>query len=117
MKRNAPKIGQTLYSLNVGNAARNVEQKLTPVVVSAVGRKYFTCGKGWSETQYYLDTWHEKTDYTARSCLYENEQEWIDDKECSDIESMMRTMFGTFRRIDLSLDQLRRIKSIVEQNV
>ncbi len=53
-----PAVGQVLYSLNVGNAARGRERVLTPVVVIKVGRKYFTCrpeGKdSWADVQYHL---------------------------------------------------------------
>lgn len=45
MKRK-PQIGETLYGLNIGNASRRgVEQKLTPMVVTAVGRKFFNLKK------------------------------------------------------------------------
>ena len=40
-----PVVGQVLYSLNVGNAARNCGQVLTPVTVVSVGRKYFKVKK------------------------------------------------------------------------
>ena len=71
-----------LYSLNIGNRARDVQEVLTPVIVRKVGRKYFSCspegrvGK-WEETEYFLDTWARHTGYSAGSKLYSNEQEWL----------------------------------------
>ena len=80
-----PTIGQTLYSLNVGNAARRIPQTLKPVVVTKVGRKYFTVGEGWRATEYHLHDWREKSDYMANSRLYASEQEYADEKETSEI--------------------------------
>lgn len=108
-----PIVGETLYSLNVGNAARDSEQVLTPVKVKSVGRRYFTViGKyGW-EKKYYLDTWGEVSDYRADSCLYETEKEWKDEKEATDLHRKIKEHFVYKKR--LSLEQLRAINKIME---
>lgn len=108
-----PKVGQTLYSLNVGNSARNCEQVLTPVIVTKVGRKYFTAGEGWRETQYHLDTWQEKSEYSAKSCLYKTPQDWEDSKEHSILAMKMRKAFD-YGGSRLSLDSLRKISEIIK---
>ena len=111
-----PEIGQQLFSLNIGNAARNVEQKLTPVEVVKVGRKFFTCkgtGRG-NETQYHIDNWVENTEYCASSKLYENEQSWLDEKERRDLYDKIRDAFNHFRGSkDYTLEQLREIGEII----
>lgn len=118
MNKPIPKVGQTLYSLNVGNAARRTEQKLTPVIVRKVGRKYFECSpEDWSEnkTVYHLDNWQEKTEGVEDSCLYQTEQEWLDEQETVRIYAVIRNKFETYgRAATLSLDKLRRIKEIIE---
>lgn len=73
--------GTVLYSLNVGNAARRQNQKLTPVVVQTVGRKYFTVRvqgvtNDYNDVQYHIEDWREKTEYTANSKLYESVEEY-----------------------------------------
>lgn len=65
-KQEKPKVGQRFYSLNVSNVTRNRKQKLTPVTVIKVGRKYFTCrhdvhGIGYKDTIYYIDSRRENT--------------------------------------------------------
>ena len=87
-----PVVGQTLYSLNVGNSARNTLQALKAVIVRRVGRKYFACSAEgmeaeWHWTEYYLDTWreHNAGGYGANSELYSNEQEWLDEGEAQRI--------------------------------
>lgn len=107
------KIGQTLYSLNIGNSARGCEQKLTPVVVSKIGRKYFTVKESdYFETQHYLDGWCEKSEYISNSRLYVSPQEWEDDKEK---EKLNHLIGGEFKLLNskLPLEALRKIHSII----
>lgn len=112
-----PKVGQTLYSLNTGNAARNCEQKLTPVNVSRVGRKYFYCIQGDSarETKYKLEDWKESTNYCCDSVLYESRQEREDEEERTRLKDKAREYFGAFgARKPVTLEKLRKIVKILE---
>jgi len=115
-----PEIGQTLYSLNIGNAARNKDKKLTPVVVKKVGRKYFTCGQdGWPkhcDTQYYISDWREKTNYSTRSKLYENEQNYRDEKEITEICWRLYRAFDYGRNLlNIELADLRKIANLIDR--
>ncbi len=116
-----PEVNQQLFSLNIGNAARNRDQVLTPVVVTKVGRKYFTTRNadddiGYSDTQYHIDGWCEKSDYAPNSCLYVNRQEWEDEKESSTIAAQIYEYFEYRQnRKGLSLDQLREIAAIISR--
>ena len=117
-----PKLNQILYSLNVGNAARYKDQVLTPVCVVKVGRKYFTTRKvgddnGFSDTQYHISDWREKTDYSPNSVLYETEKEWEDEKLAQTLLIELAGFFDPLKKADnLSVDQLQRIKAIVFEN-
>lgn len=113
-----PKVGQTLYSLNVGNAARHTEKKLTPVIVTKVGRKYFTCKENedsYWETQYHIEDWKEKSDFSATSCLYPSPLAWENEKEAFAICQLIWESFtyGQNKR-HVSLVDLRTIKRILE---
>ena len=114
-----PILHETLYSLNVGNAARRVEQVLTEVVVVKVGRKYFTTSpkdsvRAWQEEIYHIDTWREKTDYSANSRLYESEQEYRDEQESSMLCNSIGKAFEYRRNsLGVSLDGLRKISEIL----
>jgi len=112
-----PKVGQTLYRLNVGNNARHCPQVLTPVVVSKVGRLYFTVKRDRPyamETKHHIVGWYEKTDGSANTKLYESEQAWADEKEavliCGDIKSAFE--YGQ-NRANLPIDALRAIEKII----
>lgn len=78
-----PQVGETLYSLNIGNAARRVEQTLTPMTVLTVGRKYFTVAERdhphRKPVKFDLKTWRQVTEYSADHRLYRDPQEWVDE--------------------------------------
>ena len=111
-----PKVGDKLFSLNIGNAARNTPQTLTPVEVTKVGRKYFTtCGEHrWSERQYHMDSFREKSNYSANSVLYRTEQEYEDEKESYKISTYISKAFQYGRNVNkLPLEALRGIERII----
>lgn len=99
-QREKPVVGQILYGLNVGNAAIRCEQKLTPYTVTNVGGKYFTAVReGWSfKEQFHLDTWAEKTEYTASCVLYASPDEWKKEKELTALREKVRKYFSDYGR-------------------
>lgn len=108
-----PKIGQIVYSLNVGNAARNREKKLTPLVVMKVGRKYFTAG----HIVFLIDGWHENTIYSSTHKLFASEQEYLDTKETKEICVEFSNMFRYGNNVEgISIEALRTIKGILNAN-
>ncbi len=113
--RKKPKIGQTLYSLNVGSAASyGREQNLTPVTVMKVGRKYFYCKEGdYCETRYDLETW-EETGQNIGSVLYLNAEEWEDAKEADRICYFIAKSFGSNQNMkDLNFKTLQDIEKLI----
>jgi len=118
-----PVVGQILYSLNVGNAARNCPQVLTPVKVTKVGRKYFECNavNGYPrEVKFHLDTWREEAGgYCARNHLYETEQEWFDERDRQIITDWLRNdIFNMYTsKYLISLKALRAIEAIIKQDL
>ena len=118
-----PKVGDRLFSLNVGNAARNSEQKLTPVTVRKVGRKYFTVYKDVykdredMDIQYHIDSWSENTEYSANSCLYVTEKEHEEEMAAKAILKQIKDFFDWFtgKRYKISLDDLSKIKAILDK--
>jgi len=112
-----PKVGQTLYSLNVGNAARNVEKKLTPVIVRKVGRKYFYCSKSGRSyvRRYYLSDWREECGgYCADSFLYNSVQEYEDEKKAEAIKKKIQDVFRWDSRVVVHLTALIEIDKILD---
>ena len=122
--RPIPIVGQTLYDLNVGNAARRRPQTLTPVTVVSVGRKYFKCviagneTSRWAQTEYHLDDWTEHTDHCVDHCLYATKEEWTNQAQCQlvleSIEKEVRG-YGQNKLRTRTLEQLERILAILNE--
>lgn len=115
-----PEIGQTVYSLNVGNAARRREQVLTEYIVVKVGRKYFTIQRSDSDgkglcIQFAIDDWRQKTNYCADHRLYTSPQVYEEEKESKYIcHKIYRCFEYGHNKAELSLEDLRKIKYILD---
>ena len=96
-----PKVGETLYALNTRR------QVLKPVVVTKVGRKYFTA----DSQRFHLSTWRS---YSVNTMLYESKQAWKDEME---IRIMCGHIHDAFEHgcnwEDLSSETLRRIYNLL----
>jgi hypothetical protein len=110
-----------MYSLNVGNAARDKPQVLTPVTVSRVGRKYFSTKKDPNlpfEVKYRLEDWREENGgYAADSKIYRSELEYQDELAAGSICQELGEIFrygGNAKKV--SLNNLRLIKRIYDSS-
>lgn len=117
-----PVLGETLFRLNTGNAARHCEQKLVEVTVTRIGRKYFTCAPTDSQLkgnthEFHIDTWRERTDYCQVYALYEKPEEWYDERETTALLGLLRQEFTRYGKSPLSLAALRQIKAIIDKEV
>lgn len=118
MSKPKPVVGQILYDLNVGNAARSTRpQVLTQVVVANVGRKYFRCapveGSYRPETTYHIEDWRPNTVYSAAHRLFKSSQEWEDEKEAAQIYEEIRKEFGHYGPCNIPLETLRVIRELI----
>lgn len=118
MKRK-PVVGETLYSLNVGNAARWTKKELTPVNVVFVGRKYFSTCKQLYEnvphmhTQFHVDTWRQKTQYSADEVLYESPEEYHREHKAIKLQNAIRRAFEFWGSTKYTLEQLEQCAKIL----
>lgn len=111
-----PVVGETLYSLNVNNEAIRKPQALSPVVVTKVGRKYFTCQRPdfkILQREYHLDTWGERIDGSPNSHLYETEQEWFDVRDAAQLTKDIKQVFSHYGQCTVPLDILRKIRALL----
>lgn len=104
------KVGETAYVLRTYNR----EDRLHPAEVVAIGRKYITVKKhGWvlkfTENPYY--------DYALVGdghLLFLSEQGYKDYTEQLDLEKWLRNNVQGYGRSRYSLEQLRKVKEILE---
>ncbi len=109
MGKKKPVVGQIVYSLNIGNAARRRPQELTEFIVKKVGRVYFTAGlkdRDWGNHQYYIDGWKEKYDSCANSELFETPEAYEAEKKRDLQAAKIRKTFQFGAGKQLSNDQI-----------
>ena len=86
--------------------------RITKGTLTSIGSKYYTVKDKHSETKFDKETMHEKTNYSPMETLYFCEQDLFDARELQALETELRT---TIPRVKMTLDQLRRIKMIVDE--
>lgn len=116
---NKPKVGDTLFLVDIGNRAINGRGKQRPCRVTKIGRKYFTvehyAGAYPFEVQLCLDTWRENTNYTADYQAYPDMQSWRDEQERVKWLGRFRREFEHFPRFNdrHSLENLREAAKVL----
>jgi hypothetical protein len=122
-RKRKPILGERLFVLNVGSAARNTPQTLRPVIVSKVGRKYFTVENevgegrgGWKyPLQFNISDWIQVTEYSPDYVLYETEQELADERESRELSVIIRSAFEcTWKPSPFPLETLRKIHALIK---
>lgn len=116
-------VNQTVYLLRVGNNARyykneQLESLIVEAKVQKVGRKYIeVLPNGRLDTiKFNKEDLKEVTNYSADWELYLSKQEIYDNEEHSDLCFEIKSVFVKYGKIDLSLEQLRKIKAIIDES-
>jgi hypothetical protein len=104
--KNKIEVGQTVYL--------NEKAGPQPTKVIVVGKKYFQIDDpGFIRTQFFIETLLSNTNYGSPERIYLNRQELLDANEAVKLRDVL---IKTYRYFDnLTLDQLKRIKSIIEE--
>lgn len=114
MKKKTVAVGQTVYSLPIGNAARRGEQVLTPRVVTKVGRKYFYYERYSYQVKISLDDFCDYAgEYTSTVKVYLSEQEWVDEGVATKLLEEVRRKVGMRCTENLTIGQLNTILDIL----
>lgn len=106
-------VGQELYCVRP-SLRRGHKEDIESYTVATVGRKYFTVGE--SRSRFHLDTLKEDADHNYLAQLYRTEQEILDLRRREALSSELSCLFAGWRFYqNLSLDQMERIKAIVNE--
>ena len=120
------KVGQTVWIRLTGNAIRGKhgDELIEEWVIDKIGRKYITASK---KTGYpkgiifekrgygYEDRFVEKTNYCVDYIMYETEQYIRDEMEKDKIYKNIQMFFDRFNKNKLTLEQLKGIKRIIDE--
>lgn len=88
-----PKKNETLFMISIERNGNHIEHD---VIVTSVGRKYFTVAikEGYPiETDFYVASWSEPSTLSSK-ILFENKQEYIDYKEKINLLEKLRNVFA-----------------------
>ncbi|MCU7195957.1 hypothetical protein GMB51_16365 [Turicibacter sanguinis] len=109
-----PIVGETLYAVWQGRKGYNVKNQ--EVTVEKVGRKYFYVSSLLFEPRFFIENWRQEYTYgTADWVLYESKEKYDEYKDFCDLCDEFRGIFGGYSKPKITLDQARRIKSIVDE--
>lgn len=118
--KNKLSVGQKVYLKPINNAARYGDKELKEQVIKKIGKKYFFVGSEESNnerfwTKFSIEELREVSNYSPDWELYFSKQEILDEQESDKLTSKIRNKFGSYGRLDLTLDQLRRIEEIISE--
>lgn len=114
MEKRKPKIGETLFLVDIGNLARDGRGRQRDCTVSRVGRKYFYVEYDSGEIQFDLENWWEVTGgYIADYALYESRQEWKDKCQAAKYHAAIGKAFSSIGSITATLSQLKQVAEIL----
>lgn len=108
--------GQIVYLETIQRNPTDRGGKIIEAVVTIVGRKYYTVKHGWHDLKFEKDTLRQVVECGGPNYnLFPSEQTVHDDRERFELYALFRGMAGKYE-CNLSLDQLRRIKAIIDEN-
>lgn len=107
-------VGRKVYLKPVRNAARGGNKAIIETEIVKVGRKYFEVDRG-IERKYKIDTLELVSKYSPDYELYFSKQEILDEYEYENLFSKIQSKFAYWVKMDLTLDQLRRIVKIITE--
>jgi hypothetical protein len=111
-----PTVGQSVYLVPGTNANRYEKGKIIEGVIKTIGRKYYTVTVKGCNYQFDKENLQQNTIYTPDYFLYFDKQDIINRREIRKLTAIIRKAHGTYGAPpDLTLDQLRRIKAILDE--
>lgn len=115
-------VGQTVYSLAIGNDARRNSKvrELTEYEVSKVGRKYFYIireGMYWRPVKFLLKDLSEVSEYCSNHRLFLSIDEYNDWCKRQDLSARIKSAFGRFASITriLTIEDMELILEITDR--
>lgn len=113
------KIGDKVYLKAVGNIARGRKEVfIKEDIITKIGRKYFEVGNGLRPLKFHIEGLQQEVGgYSADWELYFSKQEIIDEEEFEKLVWEIKMKFSSYSKVNLTLDQLRRINAIIKEEM
>lgn len=111
------KIGDIVYVKPINDRARcfkdDILNHIETDTVEKVGKKYFYL-KNYPRYKFEFDTMCNVSNCSSSWRVYLSMQEMYDEKEFNKLKQEIRNVFGSYGKLSLPLDQLRKIKAIID---
>lgn len=112
-------VGDTVFLKPTGNAVRYYTDDILKGIMEdeivKIATKYFYLKK-YSQYKFYINGMHSYDDGNNSGYIaYLSMQEIYNEQEAEVLGNDIRKVFGSYGKLKLSLDKLRRIKSIIEE--
>jgi hypothetical protein len=117
VEENKMQVKDKVWLKPLNNQLRR-SKEIKECVIKKIGRKYIEVeNPDWDADiiKIEIETRREVTKYSPDWELYFSKQELLDEIEKEKLENDIKAIFGCYRGTDLSLDQLRRIKKIIDE--
>jgi hypothetical protein len=108
-------VGQTVYLAKTNRSTRNTT--IEEGVLKAIGRKYYTVTVHYCDYRFHRENLEHKSMYAPEYKLFFTMQDFQDEHERQALSEIIREVIGKYGTADLTLGQLRRIKSIIDEEV
>lgn len=112
-------VGREVYLRPVGDNARRGNTEPVEYLIKKVGRKYFEVWDGkmeYTTVKFNISDRTQTTEYAADWMFYFTKQEILDEIEFESLRWDISKVFKEYGRLNLTLDQLRRIKSVLDES-
>lgn len=112
------KVGLTVWLKPCRNNTRYGINELREYKIKKIARKYFEVWKNDEENsivKFNIEDYIQATDYTPIWKFYLSKQDILDEQETIQLIIKIRNKFVNYGRVTLSLDQLRRIDTIIDE--
>lgn len=110
-------IGDTVFLKAAGRNRK--EAHIVECKISKIGRKYFEVSReGYQHhvIKFRIEDNKQHTEYSPDWILYFSMQEILDEEEFNRLSGNIKKKFDTYGKVDLTLDQLRRISYIINES-
>lgn len=112
--KNEIKVGQDIWYRVYGRRMGG-DGLLHKSTVSKVGKKYFEIADLYGERFFIDSLTNDGKGYSSSCQAYLSEQDRLDEVEVASLSQFLRNKVGQYGLAPFSLDQLRRIKAIIEE--
>lgn len=108
--------GQIVFVKNIKGHHR-IGEELKEVEVSSVGRKWFTLKDKWYGRFDKETLLHDGKEYSPSYRIYLDKKCYEDEVELNDLSSKIRNAISQYGNINLPLEKLRQIWSIIQSQI